>query len=864
MNNRYIPTFIFPILLSLILAIPAHSQPESPRHIEVNDQQLWLNGSNVAWVDFANDLGPGSARLDEFEIAFSELRANGGNTFRMWLHTTGGRTPEWEGDMVTGPGPDAISNLRDILDVAEENDIVLLLSLWSFDMLRATNRDELLDRNHAILTQQENRDSYIENSLIPMVDSLKGHNAILAWEIFNEAEGMSQEYGWSLTTRHVPMSDIQTFVNQTAGAIKRTDPGVKVTNSIDRLRYMSDVGGNYNYYRDDRLIAAGGDDVGVLDFYTVHYYGGPSPFDYPASHFEVDKPIVLGEFFLKGDREGISRDRVYKKLYDNGYAGALSWQWVDWRQGRDDNEATWPNTLRNTRYMFSNYQDEVKLAFEARPASYFFTAAETEIEAGFSTILTWAVRNADDIILNGEPVKPMVDLEITPVETTDYVLEMTTDEHGIIKDTITINVIPNLEVNRTSEEQKQAGPDQLWADYELDATYSVKRVTLSFSEDQPDSVTIKGSFDGHSWTEWARVAIEPAGETEVIFETPQDARFVRFYAGEVMHIAEAGVFGLLSDNQAPVLNIIRPSDGTEIFPGTRINIEAEVSTFNEVTFFINGEQKRHSILPPHTFNFDFDEPGEYIIQAKIDNANFPDFYSRPVTVTVLSPEGRKRFEAQDATLSNELEVGSNSDASGGKYVIMQGSGSITWDNVEVPADGTYTARFGYYLPYDYKEQYLEVNGVEVGSIAFEEPTETWQYVETEVDLEEGMNSLALLASWGWMWFDYLEIIGEGIGTPTGIDDLSEYDRPFEYKLGANYPNPFNPETTIPYQLGEDSRVKIEVFDLAGRLVFRIDQGRQQAGSHQVRVDGSRLASGLYFYRIQAASFTETRKMILVK
>jgi hypothetical protein len=99
-----------------------------------------------------------------------------------------------------------------------------------------------------------------------------------------------------------------------------------------------------------------------------------------------------------------------------------------------------------------------------------------------------------------------------------------------------------------------------------------------------------------------------------------------------------------------------------------------------------------------------------------------------------------------------------------------------------------------------------------------------------------------------------------------IDDevAEEKLMPEKMQLEQNYPNPFNPTTAIQYGLLEDSHVSLVLYDMLGREVARLVDEFQKAGLKSVTVDGTQLASGMYFYKLTAGKFTATKKMILMK
>ena len=85
-----------------------------------------------------------------------------------------------------------------------------------------------------------------------------------------------------------------------------------------------------------------------------------------------------------------------------------------------------------------------------------------------------------------------------------------------------------------------------------------------------------------------------------------------------------------------------------------------------------------------------------------------------------------------------------------------------------------------------------------------------------------------------------------------------------FSLSNNYPNPFNPSTTIKYSIPKQSNVTLKVFDVLGSEMLTLVNKEQSHGNYEIEFNGSELTSGIYFYRLQAGDFVETKKMILLK
>ncbi|MEZ9144328.1 cellulase family glycosylhydrolase [Vibrio sp. 10N.286.52.C3] len=327
-------------------------------YLSYQESNIYVNGVNTAWLNYAQDFGTG---LDESRAIqlFDQVRSVGGNSVRWWVHTNGTVSPVWSADKnsVASGAEQAlvIADMKTALDLAAERDMYVIFNLWSFDML-AIKQDgvtEVVDANFKLLSEPGMQQSYIDNFIFPLLEEVAGHPALLAIDLFNEPENMTESWFREReglgSTYNVSIDQIhQTTAVLSAAIHNKSDElgkQVLVTTGPKSLgMFNTDGFGGDNYYSDEKMEALAGKNAG-LDFYAPHYYddmgkeGAWSPFYHKASYWELDKPIVIGEFFADADAykpadfnyfgDPLSEAELCVRLGENEYAGGLSWQWTN-------------------------------------------------------------------------------------------------------------------------------------------------------------------------------------------------------------------------------------------------------------------------------------------------------------------------------------------------------------------------------------------------------------------------------------------------------------------------------------------------------------------------------------------------------
>ena len=224
-----------------------------------------------------------------------------------------------------------------------------------------------------------------------------------------------------------------------------------------------------------------------------------------------------------------------------------------------------------------------------------------------------------------------------------------------------------------------------------------------------------------------------------------------------------------------------------------------------------------------------------------------------------------------------VSLGFDSGSVAGKTVTVYGFGS------ELPSEvfsGTlFASAVGYYsieapeitdfvatLSFGYTDSALAGAGIAEADLEiayFDDASGIWRALATTVDTVGNTASATVDHFSLWALADKTDNI------ISGVKPVENNAVVGTYKLAQNYPNPFNPATTIEYQLKETGNLTLEIYNLLGQQVKVLMRGNQPSGTYSITWDGRNdsgilVPSGMYFYRLKAGNFVQTRKMLFVK
>jgi hypothetical protein len=204
-------------------------------------------------------------------------------------------------------------------------------------------------------------------------------------------------------------------------------------------------------------------------------------------------------------------------------------------------------------------------------------------------------------------------------------------------------------------------------------------------------------------------------------------------------------------------------------------------------------------------------------------------------------------------------------ASGFKYVTMGSNGSFTF-TVNPKTTGTYHLRvFGQNISGAAVPLTVKEGATTLATPSLPYKTKTAGGTDSTgndiysagFNLTAGAHTLTLSGS--TVAIDYVQLLKE-----TVVAGVAPGETPFAFALEQNYPNPFNPSTTIDFSIPKSSNVSLTIYNILGQRVGTLVNGQLDAGAHTVRFDAKNIATGVYFYRLEAGSYVSIKKMMLLK
>jgi hypothetical protein len=292
-------------------------------------KKIFFSGMNLAWIDYNSDVGKDALDENKWRKAVQDIRAAGGNSIRWWLFNNMSVSPviDQNTHRVTGLPTNTIKNMRKALDIAEEYGVMVSMCLFSHNLMEPNqwgNYNDKIDitANKALFSDDAAAQAFITNALNPVVEAIGNHPALMTWELFNEPEGMITNHGW--TAEKISIESIVSFSEKLANAIHSKAAGTLISTGIHCATDLQ-------YWKDKSWL-----DFLQLHFYPEHQETSQNPFDHPFSFWSLTKPLIIGEFSAAGwNKEQFPAYKVstktpqqlYKYAYDNGYAGALSWDY---------------------------------------------------------------------------------------------------------------------------------------------------------------------------------------------------------------------------------------------------------------------------------------------------------------------------------------------------------------------------------------------------------------------------------------------------------------------------------------------------------------------------------------------------------
>ncbi|MFP4243001.1 MAG: carbohydrate binding domain-containing protein [Chitinispirillaceae bacterium] len=415
-------SIMFLTVLTVLTAVHAQRITVEGNRFYAGENPIFMLGANTPWDNW-NDFGH-SFDYSWWDSHFQQMHQAGINSTRVWISCSGENDSPGidENGNVTGATDQFWSDVGDLFEIAQNNEIYLMIALISFDH---SKEQENFEKWRLMYQDPDNRQSFVDNYAIPFVERF-GDNPYF-WSI-----DVGNELDWVHENHDVPVEDVFDLVARVANGVHENSEVLVTLGTGAGPKYLSPTYGE-NWYSDETL--DGLQPGAYLDFYNNHYYDWmkewySTPFDMGPDDWEIgDKPCVIGEYSGLGHGDGYSPAECLEKAHALGWQGVMPWT----SNGVDVN-----GNLSDFSDAFSSWSEtHSDLVFpSATPNPGPFTLSVTQAEGG-----TIAVSPSKELYDKGEEVT----LSATPEEGGSF-MKWTGDASGSTP-TATVTVNRNMNIS---------------------------------------------------------------------------------------------------------------------------------------------------------------------------------------------------------------------------------------------------------------------------------------------------------------------------------------------------------------------------------------------------------------------------------